>query len=107
MRLERRLELRDVDPTLQVHELMTLREARESQGLESQYLSRVLVVLSAIALSLSLTAIHSVTAFTVSRRRREIGIRVALGADGRRVVGPLLRRPLAQVCAGIGAKSSM
>jgi putative ABC transport system permease protein len=93
----------EVDPTLQVHELMTLRQARERQGLESQYLSRVLVVLSAIALSLSLTAIYSVTAFTVSRRTREIGIRVALGADARRVVGPLLRRPLAQVCVGIGA----
>jgi len=91
----------EVDPTLQIHELMALRQVGESLWLESQFMSRALVVLSAIALSLSLTAIYSVTAFAVERRRREIGIRVALGADRRRVIGPILRRPLAQVSLGM------
>jgi putative ABC transport system permease protein len=38
--------------------------------------------------------------FTVSRRTQEIGVRVALGADRRRVIGTILRRPLAQVGLG-------
>ena len=53
-----------------------------------------------MALLLSLTAIYSVVSFTVSRRTREIGVRIALGADRRRILGPILRRPLAQVGVG-------
>jgi putative ABC transport system permease protein len=93
----------EVEPTLQVHELMPLKAAGASGWLEFQYLSRVMAVLSAIALLLSLTALYSVTAFTVSRRTREIGVRLALGADRVRVVGPLVRRPLTQVGIGVGA----
>jgi len=93
----------EVEPTLQVHELTALKAAGASGWLEFQYLSRVMATLSAIALLLSLTAIYSVTAFTVSRRTREIGLRVALGADRLRVVGPLVRRPLTQVGIGITA----
>jgi ABC-type antimicrobial peptide transport system permease subunit len=67
------------------------------------YMSGSMTVLSALALVLSLTAIYSVTEFAVSRRTREIGIRVALGADRLRVIGPILRRPLTQVGLGIVA----
>jgi predicted permease len=91
----------EVEPTLQIHELMPLDAVGASGWLESQYMSRVLAVLSAIALLLSLTAIYSVMAFTVAKRTREIGIRVALGADRRRVIAAILRRPLAQVSLGI------
>ncbi len=79
---------------------MPLDEAGASLWLESRYLSRGLAILSAIALLLSLTAIYSVMSFTVSKRTQEIGVRVVLGADRRRVIGTLLRRPLAQVGLG-------
>jgi ABC-type antimicrobial peptide transport system permease subunit len=80
---------------------MPLDAAGASEWLESQYLSRSLAVLSAIALLLSLTAIYAVMSYTVSTRTREIGLRVALGADRRRVIAVILRRPLAQVGFGI------
>ena len=54
-----------------------------------------------MALLLSLAGIYAVMSFTVSRRTREIGIRVALGSDRRRIVGAIFRRPLAQVALGI------
>ena len=87
----------EVEPTLRIHELMRLDQAGADLWLESQYLSRVLAILSAIAPLLSLTAIYSVMSFTVSRRTQEIGVRVALGADRHRIVWTILRRPLAQV----------
>jgi predicted permease len=91
----------EVDPALQLQELMPLEAAWASGWLESRYLSRSLAVLSAIALLLSLTAIYAVMAYTVSTRTREIGLRVALGADRRRVITTILRWPLAQVGLGI------
>jgi hypothetical protein len=75
--------------------------------LESQYVSRLLIVMSALALLLSLMAIYSVTAFTVVQRTREIGLRVALGASGGRVVIPVIARPLLQIGVGIVVGASL
>jgi hypothetical protein len=90
-----------VDPTLRVHDVMRLDGVGFDQWNESRYMSRLLAVLSGLALLLSLTAIYSVMAFTVLQRTREIGLRVALGASGWRVVGPIVRRPLVQIALGI------
>jgi ABC-type antimicrobial peptide transport system permease subunit len=70
-------------------------------------MSRLLAVLSGIALLLSLMAIYAVMAFTVVQRTREIGTRVALGADRRRIVSAIVRRPLAQIGFGIGAGATL
>lgn len=90
-----------VDPALLLAEVMPLDAVGASEWLESRYLSQSLAGLSAIALLLSLTAIYSVMAFIVSTRTREIGLRVALGADRRRVIAVILQRPLRQVGVGI------
>jgi predicted permease len=62
---------------------------------------RITVALTAIALLLSLSGIYAVLSFTVARRTREIGIRVALGANRRRAVAAIFRKPLTQVAVGV------
>ncbi|MDQ3309093.1 MAG: FtsX-like permease family protein, partial [Gemmatimonadota bacterium] len=52
-------------------------------------------------LLLSLAGIYAVLSFTVARRTREIGVRVALGASPRRVVAAIFRKPLMQVGLGV------
>jgi putative ABC transport system permease protein len=92
-----------VEPTLRLHQVLPLNEVDRTLWLEFDFLFKLLVVVSTVALLLSLAGIYSVMSFTVSRRTREIGIRVALGADGRRIVAAIFRRPLAQVGMGVVA----
>jgi putative ABC transport system permease protein len=56
-------------------------------------------------LLLSLSGIYSVMSYTVARRTREIGVRIALGASARRVITSIFRRPLIQVVVGVVAGS--
>ena len=61
------------------------------------------LLVSVVAVVLSLAGIYSVMSFTVARRTREIGIRVALGASAPRVVASIFARPLTQVGVGVAA----
>ncbi len=90
-----------VDPSLRLHDVMTLDRVIDDELRFYGFWLRLSVVVSCVALLLSLAGIYSVMSFTVARRTREIGIRVALGADPRRVVLAIFRRPLAQVTLGI------
>jgi putative ABC transport system permease protein len=60
-----------------------------------------IMVVSAIALVLSLAGIYAITSFTVSRRTREIAVRVALGAKVSDVVTNVFRGPFVQVGMGV------
>jgi putative ABC transport system permease protein len=92
-----------VDPALRVMDPKPMERLHDSTITFLEFWFQLLLVVSALALLLSLTGIYSVMSFTVARRTREIGIRVALGAPSVRVLPAILRRPLMQVGFGIGA----
>ena len=90
-----------VDPTLRVSAPMSLTDVvNDDLEFYSFWLGLVRTV-SLVALLLSLAGIYAVTSYVVSRRTREIGVRVALGASGRQIITSILRRPLLQVGLGI------
>jgi ABC-type antimicrobial peptide transport system permease subunit len=69
--------------------------------MEMRVASTLILGLSAIGMILAATGLYALMSVTVSQRTREIGIRVALGADAPRVVAAIFRRPLAQVGTGV------
>ena len=91
----------DRSPSLRLNDVQRLDEATSSDARAWKTLADGILLMSAIALLLSLAGIYSVTSFTVSRRTREIAVRVALGAPASRVVANVFGRPVGQVAAGV------
>jgi putative ABC transport system permease protein len=90
-----------VDATLQIDGLIGAAERlnRERQTMQYFAFGNVAVTLSVVLLSAA--GIYAMMSFTVVKRRREIGIRSALGADPRRVLSSIFARASGQLIAGI------
>lgn len=89
-----------VDPTLQPREILPLDQVLdvEQRALRLSALA-ILIVMTSVLL-LSAAGIHALMAFTVARRRREIGIRSALGAPPRSILAGVFRRTALQLSGG-------
>jgi predicted permease len=87
------------DPALRVIDPKPLPRLADSQ---SAFWLELLVSFTAVTLMLSLAGVYAVTAFAVARRTREIGVRVALGAQPLHVLSTVFKRPLVQIALGIG-----
>jgi hypothetical protein len=91
----------EVSPMLRLHDILPLDHAINVDARFWRVFANIFMLGSAIVLFLSLAGIYSVTSFAVSRRTREIGVRVALGAPAPRVIASIFRGPLLQVAAGV------
>jgi putative ABC transport system permease protein len=94
-----------IDPTLRIGTIQALDKFADSFLWFLRLWMRLMIGLTGVALLLSLAGIYSVLAYTVARRTREIGVRVALGSSSRRIVTSIFRRPLTQVAIGVLAGS--
>ena len=90
-----------VDPSLRISAPMSLTDVVNDEIRFYGFWLGLVKIVSIVALLLSLAGIYAVTSYVVSRRTREIGVRVALGASGRQIITSILRRPLLQVALGI------
>lgn len=98
-----REQVRRVDSNLVVNDLRTLDEQLNQRLANDRLVSFLSVGFALLATLLAVVGLHGVLAFVVVRRTKEIGIRMALGAEQGRVIRLVLREMLAVIVTGVVA----
>jgi predicted permease len=96
--------VRGLDPDMPVFDVRTMHDFyTQSVVKTTDCLTEVVGAMSVMGMILAMVGLYGLVAYSVSRRRREIGIRMALGADRRSVVWMVLRQGLRLGLAGVAA----
>ncbi len=97
-----RAAIREIEPDAPLMSLRTVAAAEASVTADTRMVGLLLLAFAGLALLLACTGVWAAVAFTVSRRTREFGLRLALGARPGQVVGSVVRGGLLTALLGIG-----
>jgi putative ABC transport system permease protein len=96
-----REELRAIDPDLPLFNIRTMDENLARQRWPFRVFGTMFAIFAFIALMLSAVGLYAVTAYSVTQRTREIGVRTALGAESSQVMWLFVRRAFFHLAVGL------
>jgi ABC-type antimicrobial peptide transport system permease subunit len=98
-----RTAIQDVDRDVAIATTAPLRQIVDAAVEGRRYQASLLTAFGGVALLIAILGVYATTAYGISRRRREINIRVALGAQTRQVFGLVLRQSVTPIGLGLAA----
>ncbi len=98
-----REQVRAIDPDLSLYEVMGLDDllASSDERVGLRVFGTMFVAVALVALLLATVGLYAVTAYAAAQRTREIGVRMALGAEARHIVWLVTRRAAGQLGVGL------
>lgn len=93
--------VRAIDPTIPVSSIATMGEIERDSTAQHRFQTLVVTVFAAAALVLAVIGIYGVVSYSTVRRTNEIGLRMALGASPRSVLGIVIRGSLRPIVLGL------
>ena len=95
-------EVRAIDPELPVYDIKSMDQLLSAMVAQRRFSMALLGTFAGLALLLGLVGVYGVTSYLVAQRTREVGLRLALGAQPGELVRMVVRQGMGVAAAGIG-----
>jgi putative ABC transport system permease protein len=104
-----RAAVREIEPTIPIVRLREMDDVLQDSIRRPRLLSQIVSIFAGLALLIAVVGTYGLLSYTVTNQRREIGIRMALGASRAGILAQILRWGLAQVLIGtaVGAAAAI
>src|SRR6202142_1851885 len=98
-----RREVEAIDPTIPVAHVRMMEDVLSSAQSRPRFLTLLLTLFSGVALIIATVGIYGVISYSVARRSKEFGLRMALGAKQKDVLGLVMKQGVLLTLIGVGA----